>query len=165
MTATKLGTLTVAGLTDARNYCRHIAELLEPGDKVLLSGELATGKTTFVQMFASALGALGPVTSPTFGIAHFYNTPDRSTILHIDTYRLSGLAEFKDLGLDEYYPNSITFIEWGDMVAEHLTDYLLLELNRTIDNDDARLIHVFAKGQRWLDLYVKGSLKLENLGD
>ena len=73
---------------------------LTPGDVVLLTGDLAAGKTTFVKGVVTALGSTNPVTSPTFTLAQFYST-ERGQVLHIDAYRLSGLAEFRDLGLDD----------------------------------------------------------------
>ena len=83
------GTGTVAAL---------LAPQLRPGDVVLLKGGLATGKTTFVKALAAAAGSTAVVTSPTFTIAHFYPL-EQGKILHIDTYRLAGIHEFRDLGL------------------------------------------------------------------
>ena len=73
-----------------------VAQRLRPGDAVLLSGDLAAGKTSLVKAVAAALGSTDLVTSPTFALAQFY-TCERATILHIDTYRLSGVEEYRDL--------------------------------------------------------------------
>src|SRR5690348_342361 len=86
------GTGTIAGL---------LAPHLRPGDAVLLKGGLATGKTTFVKALAAAMGSTALVTSPTFTLAQFYPSP-QGTILHVDAYRLSGIHEYRDLGLDDY---------------------------------------------------------------
>jgi len=74
------GTQAVAGL---------LAPLLRSGDVVLLTGGLATGKTTFVKAVVAALGSSATVTSPTFMLAQFYPLP-QGTVLHVDAYRLSG---------------------------------------------------------------------------
>src|SRR5436189_4987054 len=76
----------------------RLAARLRPGDVVLLTGDLAAGKTTFVQAVTRALGSTDPVTSPTFALAQFYETPV-APILHVDTYRLSDVDEYRDLGL------------------------------------------------------------------
>ena len=86
------GTSTVASL---------LASQLRLGDVLLLKGELATGKTTFVKAVASAMGSQAVVTSPTFMLAQFYPLA-HGAILHADAYRLSGIHEYRDLGLDDY---------------------------------------------------------------
>ena len=93
-----------------------VAGQLRAGDVVLLHGELAAGKTTFVTAAAAALGSPDPVTSPTFMLAQFY-AGGRVPVLHVDTYRLTGVAEFRDLGLEEQLAESATLVEWGGLVA------------------------------------------------
>src|SRR6185312_11139156 len=92
-----------------------LAPLLRPGDAMLLKGPLASGKTAFVQELVAALGSKAAVTSPTFTIAQFYPLPS-GTFLHIDAYRLSSVAEFRDLALEDFVAESITAVEWGDIV-------------------------------------------------
>src|SRR5678816_993977 len=82
-----------------------LAPLLRAGDAILLKGALASGKTAFVQELVAALGSQAEVTSPTFTLAQFYPLP-AGTFLHIDAYRLSSIAEFRDLGLEDYVPES-----------------------------------------------------------
>jgi len=90
----------------------RLAEGLAPGDVVLVSGELGTGKTTLVRGAARALGVSDPVTSPTFGIGHRYRGSEAS-VAHLDLYRLPGLEQ-EDPGLLEDYlrPDSVAFVEW-----------------------------------------------------
>ena len=68
-----------------------VARELEPGDVVAVSGELGTGKTTFVRGAARALGIAGPVTSPTYTIGHRY--PGKPDVSHLDLYRFEGVAD------------------------------------------------------------------------
>src|SRR5437870_4402660 len=93
-----------------------LAAHLRVGDVVLLTGGLASGKTTFVKGVAAALGSPDTVTSPTFMLAQAYASP-RGRILHVDAYRLSGLPEYRDLALDEEAADSITVVEWGELVV------------------------------------------------
>jgi tRNA threonylcarbamoyladenosine biosynthesis protein TsaE len=90
---------------------------LGPGDVVLLSGDLGSGKTAFVRGLALGLGASPEeVSSPTFALLHEYRG-GRLTLHHADLYRLS-LLEADDLGLDEVAAgNGVLVIEWPDRLA------------------------------------------------
>lgn len=114
---------TNLGLEDLQRSCERLAERLQAGDSILLHGPLAAGKTQFVNFLAQALGSVDPVTSPTFGLANFYKTGG-VPILHIDTYRLEDQAEYRQLGLDEYYDSHITLVEWGEKVRSDFEDPL-----------------------------------------
>jgi tRNA threonylcarbamoyladenosine biosynthesis protein TsaE len=89
----------------------ELAEGLEPGDVVLVSGELGSGKTTFVRGAARQLGVAEPVTSPTFTIGQLYaGSPD---VAHLDLYRLESLAGEDPALLDDYLtPDRVAFLEW-----------------------------------------------------
>jgi tRNA threonylcarbamoyladenosine biosynthesis protein TsaE len=92
----------------------QLAGRLTPGDVVLVSGELGTGKTTFVRGACRALGVDGPVTSPTFTIGHVYDGPVE--VAHLDLYRLS---EIDPSILEDYVtPERIAFIEWPLPIPE-----------------------------------------------
>ena len=89
----------------------RLAAGLVPGDVVLVSGELGSGKTTLVRGACRALGVTAPVTSPTFTIGRRYaaGTP----ISHLDLYRVEGLQHEEPGLLDDYLtPDSIGFVEW-----------------------------------------------------
>lgn len=122
-----------------------LAPLLAPGDAVLLDGDLAAGKTHFVAALARALGSREQVTSPTFAIAQFYAS-DAGPILHMDAYRLEGLAAFRDLALEEYFATSIVAIEWGSTVAAAFPQHLQISFELA---GDARTLTFFAVGPRW----------------
>ena len=90
----------------------ELAGQLQPGDVVLVRGDLGAGKTTLVRGAARALGVSDPVTSPTFSIGHRYAAGEL-TVSHLDLYRLAGL-EHEAPGLLEDYltADSIAFVEW-----------------------------------------------------
>ncbi len=129
---------------------RALAGRLLEGDVVLLRGPLAAGKTTLVKAVVAGLGGTDPVTSPTFALAQFYDTT-AGRVLHVDTYRLESLAEYRDLGLDEYYPSGITLVEWGDLVAPDVVDPLVVSIEPGSD-PDRREIVVAGAGPRWSDV-------------
>ncbi len=92
----------------------EIAADLQPGDVVLVRGELGAGKTTLVRGAARALGVTDPVTSPTFGIGHRYRG-SKVTVAHLDLYRLAGLGQEAPGLLEDYLgPDSVAFVEWPE---------------------------------------------------
>jgi tRNA threonylcarbamoyladenosine biosynthesis protein TsaE len=98
-----------------------LADLLRPGDTVLLGGELGAGKTTLTQGLAAALGVGEPVTSPTFVLVHSYKTAAGWDLLHADVWRLEHLQEVIDLALPELLEDgAVAVIEWGELAAPAL---------------------------------------------
>jgi tRNA threonylcarbamoyladenosine biosynthesis protein TsaE len=102
-----------------------VATRLAAGDAVVVSGELGTGKTTFVRGACRALGVEGPVTSPTFTIGQVYaaHPPGAASleIAHLDLYRLPALAGEDPALLDDYLtPERIAFVEWPGVALEAL---------------------------------------------
>jgi tRNA threonylcarbamoyladenosine biosynthesis protein TsaE len=125
-----------------------VAPFLQPGDAMLLKGALAGGKTAFVQELVAALGSKAEVTSPTFTLAQFYPTP-AGTFLHIDAYRLSSVAEFRDLGLEDYVGDSITAVEWGDIVEQEFPNALTIDFEFVEQQDNWRTLTFSAAAERW----------------
>jgi tRNA threonylcarbamoyladenosine biosynthesis protein TsaE len=86
---------------------------LTPGEIVLVSGELGSGKTTFVRGACRALGVEGPVTSPTFTIGQVLGSDPE--VAHLDLYRLGSLAGEDPALLEDYLtPERVGFVEWPD---------------------------------------------------
>ncbi len=95
----------------------RLARRLQPGDVVLLTGEIGTGKTTFVRGALRALGVTRPVTSPTFTLGQRYDeaTPPAS---HLDLHRLAGLDDEDPALLEDYVgPGRVAFVEWPQVAA------------------------------------------------
>jgi tRNA threonylcarbamoyladenosine biosynthesis protein TsaE len=107
----------------------ELAGRLRPGDVVLVSGELGSGKTTFIRGAARALGVEGPVASPTFTIGHVL--PGDPEVAHLDLYRLGSLAGEDPALLDDYLtPDRIAFVEWpavGEPAFERVAARVRLE--------------------------------------
>jgi tRNA threonylcarbamoyladenosine biosynthesis protein TsaE len=110
-----------------------VAANLEPGDVVVLAGEVGSGKTTFVRAAALALGVRERVTSPTYGIARGYDGAVKGcpvTINHLDLYRLEGLEARDALEIDDYLdPGSITFVEWAEPALGHIADPTVVRIS------------------------------------
>ncbi len=139
---------TCEGREETARVASLLAPLLRPGDSMLLKGALAGGKTAFVQELVAALGSTAEVTSPTFTIAQFYQMP-AGTFLHIDAYRLSSVAEFRDLALDDYITESITAVEWGDIVEQDFPNALTIDLEFVENQDNWRQLTFSAAAERW----------------
>jgi tRNA threonylcarbamoyladenosine biosynthesis protein TsaE len=85
---------------------------LEPGDLLLLAGDLGAGKTTFVRGVARGAGSFAHVASPTFQLVRVYK--GRIQLAHVDLYRIEASGELGDLGLDELLDQGAVLVEWGD---------------------------------------------------
>jgi tRNA threonylcarbamoyladenosine biosynthesis protein TsaE len=98
----------------------RVAERLQPGDVVVISGEVGTGKTTLIRGACRALGIEEPITSPTFTIGQRYRG-GRLPVSHLDLYRLESLEGEDPALLDDYLgPDGVAFVEWPAVGVERL---------------------------------------------
>jgi tRNA threonylcarbamoyladenosine biosynthesis protein TsaE len=126
-----------------------VAQLLGPGDVVVLSGPLGAGKTRFVQGLAAGLGVPGRVTSPTFVLVRRHT--GRIPLVHVDAYRLEDAADLVTLDDDVLADDLVTCIEWGGNVADALPAQRL-DVAIAVDGDvgDApRTLTIVARGAAW----------------
>ena len=91
----------------------RLARRLAPGDVITVSGELGTGKTTFVRGACSALGVRERVTSPTYTIGHRYHGA-AGEVSHLDLYRFAGMSAAEWGDLEPYFEDAIAFVEWPE---------------------------------------------------
>ena len=133
-----------------RRLAAALAELVRPGDLIVLCGDLGAGKTAFTQGLGVALGVEVPITSPTFTLANRYSGV--LTVHHLDVYRLMHIDEVADLGLHELLDDdSVTVIEWGDAIAGALPGGFL-EIRLLLgDRPDDRQVEFRAVGTEWAD--------------
>ena len=144
----------LATATDTAEFGARLADILVAGDLVVLDGPLGAGKTAMTKGIAAGLGVHGRVTSPTFVIARVHPSlvggPD---LVHVDAYRLGGLDELDDLDLDTSLDDAVTVVEWGEGMAEGLSDSRLeVRITRaeTADGElDPREVEVLGIGTRW----------------
>ncbi|MEY9215214.1 tRNA (adenosine(37)-N6)-threonylcarbamoyltransferase complex ATPase subunit type 1 TsaE [Thermobifida halotolerans] len=142
-------TVTVATDTAMRALGSAVAAETRAGDLLILSGPLGAGKTTFTQGLGEGLGVRGPVTSPTFAIARTHpNLGGGPDLVHVDAYRLGGPDELDDLDLDLGMEEAVTVVEWGEGMAEWLSDDRL-EIAIDRHADDTRTVRIRRVGARW----------------
>ena len=146
---------------DMRALGVRVAGHLRPGDLVILTGDLGAGKTTFTQGLGAGLRVRGDVTSPTFVISRIHpSLAGGPPLVHVDAYRLGGLAELDDLDLDVSVADSVTVVEWGAGLAETLAeDRLEITVSRSSGGtgaSDRRTVRVEPVGARWVGSGVAG---------
>lgn len=109
--------IVVESEIETENVARSFAENISPGDIILLTGNLGSGKTFFVRSFCSTLGITN-VSSPSFAIVNEYKGNEK--VYHFDFYRIKNLNELYDIGIDDYKNDveAIIFIEWADLWRE-----------------------------------------------
>jgi tRNA threonylcarbamoyladenosine biosynthesis protein TsaE len=102
-------TIVSTSPAETEQIAAKLAARLASGDVVYVSGELGSGKTTFVRGACRALGVEGPVTSPTYTIGHRYDG-----VSHLDLYRFEQLTDADWGALEPYFEDAIVFVEWPE---------------------------------------------------
>jgi len=110
--------LTSSSPEETERLAGRIARGLRVGDVATVSGELGTGKTTFVRGACRTLGIEVPVTSPTFTIGHRY--PGNPDVSHLDLFRFKGVSPAEWGDLEPYFEDAICFVEWPEAAARVL---------------------------------------------
>ena len=121
---------------------QRLAQTLQPGDILLLIGELGAGKTTFVQGLAEGLG-IDPklISSPTFVLIQEYEG-GKLPLYHVDAYRIRDPRELSEVGLEEYFERGgVVVIEWGDKLKE-LVPSQAIEVHFEIVDEYRRKIRI-----------------------
>ena len=108
-------------VAEAKKAARELARGLSGKELLLLSGELASGKTTFVKFLAEALGfPPDEVSSPSFTIINHYSSAKKPYgICHLDLYRLGGDSSLEPLGLEHLLgSDDLVVVEWPEAGAK-----------------------------------------------
>ena len=139
-----------------RGLGRSLAGQLTKGDLIVLSGELGAGKTTFTQGLGAGLGVRGDITSPTFVIARVHpSLVGGPELVHVEL--LEPAEELDDLDLDTSLDDAVTVVEWGEGLAEGLSESRLevaivrgdAAPNHEDDGLDPRRVELTPVGPRW----------------
>ena len=131
---------------DTMNFAKQIAAKLKRGDIVVLTGELGSGKTKFVEGFLSFFGLENEISSPTFTIVNEYDTND-FPIYHFDVYRLEDSSEFYEIGGEEYFENGLCLIEWGEIVKDAFPNkYIHITFRKDNKNENVRILNISLVG-------------------
>ncbi|OBF09945.1 tRNA (adenosine(37)-N6)-threonylcarbamoyltransferase complex ATPase subunit type 1 TsaE [Mycobacterium sp. ACS4331] len=138
------GTATLVTAEDTLALGRELGAQLRAGDVVVLSGPLGAGKTVLTKGIAEAMDVDGPITSPTFVLARLHRArrDGRPALVHVDVYRLLDhaaadlLGELDSLDLDTDLDDAVVVVEWGEGLAERLSDHHLdIRLDRAADSE------------------------------
>ncbi len=111
-------TMIIRNEDETQAFGRDLAEDLEPGAVIALTGDLGTGKTTLTKSIAAGLGIDDVITSPTFNIVKEYRS-GRLPLFHFDVYRIGDVEEMYELGYEEFfYGEGVCIIEWADLIED-----------------------------------------------
>lgn len=137
------GTAVLPTAEDTAALGARLGAQLRAGDVVVLSGPLGAGKTMLTKGIAAAMDVDGPVTSPTYVLARVH--PGRRAgapaLVHVDIYRLLDhggdlLGELDSLDLDTDLADAVVVVEWGEGLAERLSEHHLdIRLDRAGDSE------------------------------
>ncbi len=130
-------------------WAQRLGAVLQPGDCVLLTGQIGAGKTHLCrQLIQSLLPVPEDVPSPTFTLVQTYDTP-ACEIWHADLYRLSSTDEIEELGLTEAFDTAICLVEWPDRLGD-LTPSDALSLTLTPAQDaNTRILTLTWSAPKW----------------
>ena len=145
-------------VADTLAFGERLGRQLRAGDLVLLAGPLGAGKTVLVRGIAAGMGVTGQVSSPTFVIARVHRpAADGVPLVHVDAYRIGDdLGQLDGLDLDTDLTDAAVVVEWGEGVAEALSDdHLLIRLARR--DDDVREATLVPHGS-WIDREIAVSI-------
>lgn len=139
--------IELSGLDKTEELAKVIGEVAQPGDNLVLTGDLGAGKTTLTKGIARGLGIEQMIKSPTYTIIREYDQ-GRLPLYHMDIYRVA--TSGADLGLDEYFEGEgLSVIEWGNLLEEALPeDYLELILEKSDTDLEYRYVKLQAYGEQ-----------------
>lgn len=129
----------------------RLGSLVNPGDIIHLSGDLGSGKTTFVQGFAQGWGSLDSVSSPTFVIVNQYRRLDGELLHHLDAYRIGSLDEAIDLDLDAMISSGVLIVEWAERITAALPEECL-DIHFSWVGDEQRNLVFNPMGDRYVKM-------------
>ena len=135
--------------SETRRIGARLGRLLEPGDVLLLQGELGSGKTVLAQGIGQGLAVQEPVKSSSYVLLNEYH--GRLTLYHADLYRLDDPAQVAELALEEEAAPGVLAVEWPERAWEELPpEHLLVR----IEEEDARsrLLTLVPHGRRYEEL-------------
>lgn len=127
---------------DTIDFATKLAQNLTAKDIIVLSGELGSGKTKFVQGVLTYFGLENEISSPTFTIVNEY-VASSFPIYHFDVYRLADTDEFYAMGGEEYFENGLCLIEWGEMIEDILPpNYIKITFSKDENNYEYRKLQI-----------------------
>lgn len=143
---------------ETRRIGARLGRLLQPGDVLLLQGELGAGKTMLAQGIGQGLKVREPVKSSSFVLTNEYH--GRLTVYHADLYRLNDPLEVADLALEEVAAPGVLVVEWPERAWEELpAEHLLVRIEEAAAHE--RRLTLEARGERYEALIDELAAKTE----
>ena len=142
--------MKISSLSDLAKIANNIKKILTPGDCLFLYGEIGVGKTTFARLLINNYELennikKSEVLSPTFNIVFEYDIKD-FTIKHYDLYRLKNNKDIQNIGIFEYTEQSITLVEWPELIKEKPLNRIDLFFEYTNDMNE-RSLNIKTRGR------------------
>ena len=136
--------MKISSIRELGKIADKIKKILLPGDVVFLHGEIGVGKTTFARLLINGFEnekklKKSEILSPTFNIVFEYEIKE-FTIKHFDLYRLKNDNDIKNIGLYENLEQSITLIEWPELIKNKPENRLDLFFEYKEDYNERSLI-------------------------
>ncbi len=130
----------------------RLGRLLQPGDALLLQGELGAGKTMLTQGIGQGLKVEELVKSSSFVLMNEYH--GRLTLYHADLYRLNDPSEVAELALEEVAVPGVLVAEWPERAWQELPrEHLLVRIEE--DGAKRRALTLVPRGRRYEELLEK----------
>lgn len=127
---------------ETKEFAKQFASTLGGYETIILTGDLGSGKTKFVEGFMEYWN-FTEVSSPSFTIINEYKVSDLKTIYHFDVYRLENINDFLNIGGTEYFGKSISIIEWGENIIQLLPPkYIHIHITREYNDENERKIRI-----------------------
>ena len=146
-------TIISKSLDDTKNLGFSIGNNLSKGNIILLSGDLGAGKTELVRSIVLGSGSDGFVRSPTFVLINNYEGP--INITHCDFYRMAENLEVEEIGIEEYFEETATLIEWPERIIKSLNmDCIIIKIHFS-ENENHRNFLFFSSGNKSKE-FIKG---------
>ena len=136
--------IIVQDISELKSVVQKLLDFAKGRKKMLFTGEIGAGKTTFIKEFCKHFNVNENVTSPTFSLINEYSFEDKNgqeqLIHHLDLYRLKNAEEALDIGIEEYlYDENYCLIEWPELI-ENILPEQVVRINFEITEDSTRKI-------------------------
>ncbi|MDL1961861.1 MAG: tRNA (adenosine(37)-N6)-threonylcarbamoyltransferase complex ATPase subunit type 1 TsaE [Deltaproteobacteria bacterium] len=140
---------TLKGIQSTNVLGNCLSTVLEPGNLLLLSGDLGAGKTSLTKAIASGLGIEErEVTSPSFTIIHEHLN-GRLPLIHVDLYRLGPHADITEIGLEDYFDGkNVVIVEWAEYLKDPLVE-TALKIDLSFIDEQSREVYLTGKTEIW----------------
>jgi tRNA threonylcarbamoyladenosine biosynthesis protein TsaE len=131
---------------ETRRIGERLARYLQPGDVLLLQGDLGAGKTCLTQGIGKGLKVKEQVKSSSFVLINYYQ--GRLKVYHSDLFRLGGAEEVADLGLEENASDGVLVVEWPEVAFDEMpSEHLHVRI--ALGKGEERVLSFDAKGDRY----------------